>query len=347
MNVSQAMKIAKEWVEENANPIPGFYGAFFYGSVANMPKDATYYTNKDVDIYIVMEDKKQVPFIQDKIIYKNVLLECVFHNAEELSSVNAVLSDPENAHNLFMGNIILDPKGLLRNLNQSILKEYNHKKWVKARCEREKEWVLNNIQEMSEERSSYGTFIKLWFSILYLAGLITVAHLRSPTVRRCLVLVKELLNSHEKPELHEDILKVFGSSLMSKNQVDLYLQICMQVYDRATEIRRTPFYGDFNIHSYLHPYVFDGAKEMIDEGNHREAVFWIAISHLLAYTAIINDGTEEEKQKYWSGLDDLLNGLGIGTPDDWQTRLQLAKNIVDKVFQFADEVLENNPNIKS
>ncbi|MBC8229903.1 hypothetical protein H8E77_10185 [bacterium] len=220
MTVGQVIEIAKEYVDKEASQVPGFCGAFLVGGINGMPKEAPFPLYRDVDIYMPVEDVKQIPIPQRKLPYKQ-----------------------------------------------------------------------------------------------------------------------------GKSELHEEILRLLGCVHMDRGQVESYLQECVTAFDRAVEVKRTPFSGSYNVDSCVRPYLVEGALEMINEGNHREAMFWIWIFHYCVNVAIQNDGSEEEKPQYQAGYDDFLSGLGLHAPNDWQSRLQLARNVAEQFFEFADEVVENHPDI--
>jgi hypothetical protein len=84
---------------------------------------------------------------------------------------------------------------------------------------------------------------------------------------------------------------------------------------------------------------------MIDEGHHREAMFWIEAFWTLALMAIQNDAPEEEKPRFQAAFERLLDDVGLRTPADWQSRLQKAGKLTEEVFKVADEIVDGNPQI--
>jgi hypothetical protein len=348
MNVSQVIEIAKEWVEENVSQVPGFCGAYLGGSLSRMPKDASFPTYRDVDTYIIAEDVNQIPITHPILRYKGVLLERFRMSLGSHSSAEAVFSNPLVTSNLATGVVISDPAGLLGKLQQTIRKEYARRKWVQVRLEAERKRALENLEKMSHANTPIDMFDRLSWIVYSLAGVIAIAHLRPPTVRRCLALTRELLHSQGKTELHEEILKVYGCAHMSQKQVEFYLHESTNAYDTAVEVKHTPptnWLANIFIHPDVRPYLVNGAQEIIDDGSYRETMFWIAFFHSLANTVIQNDAPDEEKPKYQAGFDGLLNGLGLSTRSDWQSRSQLADSVVKEVFQLADEVVESHPDI--
>lgn len=348
MKVSQVIEIAKEWVEENVSQAPGFCGAYLGGSLSRMPKDASFPTYRDVDTYIIAEDVNKVTITHPILLYKGVLLERFKMSLESHSSPEVVLSSPLVTTNLAAGVVISDPVGLLGKLQQTIVKEYTRRKWVQFRLEAEKKEALENVEKMNHASSPIDVFDKLSWVVYLLAGVIAVAHLRPPTVRRCLALTKKLLQSQGKTELHEGILKVYGCAHMSREQVEFYLHESINAYDIAVEVKHTPptsWLANLYIHPDVRPYLVNGAREIIDEGSYREAMFWIAFFHSLANAVLQNDAPDEEKPKYQADFDRLLSELGLSTRGDWQSRSQLTKSVAEEVFQLVDEVVENHPDI--
>ena len=63
----------------------------------------------------------------------------------------------------------------------------------------------------------------------------------------------------------------------TKPNVTCNLQECATAFDRAVEVTRTPIPLGHKLQPYVKPYLVEGAREMIDEGYHREAVLWIPL----------------------------------------------------------------------
>jgi hypothetical protein len=70
----------------------------------------------------------------------------------------------------------------------------------------------------------------------------------------------------------------------------------------------------------------------------------IMLFHYLANDVIQKDAPIKERPQYQAGYDRLLSGLGWH--NDWQSRIQLAKSVKEKVFQLVDEIIENYPDIE-
>lgn len=340
MKVSQAIEIAKEWVEENAGQLPGFCGAYLAGTLSHLHQDASFPNYKDVDVNVIVKDPDQLPVRKAQQLYKGLVVDSEFQAFEEYRSPQAVLSSAANAPNVVAGTILADPQGLLAGLLPVVEREYGRRKWVQARCNWEKRLVLEHMQAIQPENTCGDMFEELIWVVLCLAGLVAVAALKPPTTRRCLALASELLYAGGRPELQEALLQVWGCAYFEQQDVQFCLETCIQAFDQAVSVIQAPFYG---IHRDLYPYLVEGSREMMAAGHHREAMFWIMLMHSLSNRAVQRDGSEEERALSQAALNRVLIKLGLGTVDERRARLELVTRVTAQVFEFADEVVMRYP----
>ncbi|MCD6289916.1 MAG: hypothetical protein J7M34_05375, partial [Anaerolineae bacterium] len=206
MNVRQVVEIAKEWVQDHGSQLPGFHGAHLMGTINYLPKDAPFPPYKDVDMNLVLEDHG-VPL---DAFYKGLILEGGRVSVEEYRSPEAVLSHPGLAPNLAVNSILSDPSGLLTRLHTVVAQEYPRRKWVLARCEAEKKRYFEGLQKIRHADSVSEALVNLYLVTEGLTGIVAVAALRPPTHRRCLILMRQVLEEHGMVELEEDMLRLMG-----------------------------------------------------------------------------------------------------------------------------------------
>jgi len=338
MNVKEVIALAKRWVDETGSALPGFRGAYLAGSINEMGKDDPFPSFKDVDVYVVVEDLSRIAVPQEKFLYQGFLLESLCKSLEEHRSPETILSSAY-AGSVACGEILSDPEGLLRGLQAAVAAEYARPRWIAARCEGQKQQIAYLLSQV--ELAPDPVFF-LGFAVLFLGVLVAMASARTPTVRRCLALSRELLERHGRPDLHEEILRLQGSARMERGEVVGRLEDCVQAFDRAVDVLRTPFYTSWNLDAATRPYLIEGAYEMIDRGEHREAMFWISMMHSIANMAIQNDAPEAERSHYQAGMERLKAALGIPGPAEWQSRIALARSVSERVIRFADEVVAHD-----
>ncbi len=148
MLVKQAKAVARQWVVEEAGGIPGFCGAFYHGSTAWLPDDATQPATSDVDVMVVLADPNP-PVKPGKFRYRGVLLEASYLLSDQLRSPELVLGQSHLAGSLRAPSIILDPSGRLTALQMAVAKDYAKRRWVYRRCEHARDKVLRNLQALS------------------------------------------------------------------------------------------------------------------------------------------------------------------------------------------------------
>ncbi len=344
MNAGQVIELAREWVEAEGSRVAGFRGAHLMGGLNHIPKEASFPAYRDVDLNILLEgapgwEVRDLP-------YKGLVLECGTVSPERYRSPDLVLSDPELASNLAVDSLLSDPEGTLAGLQAAVAKEYPRRKWVRARCEAERGQTLQALDRLCHASSSDDVVTGLWFFVNGLAGLIAVAALRPPTNRRCLILMKQVLEAWNRSDLQEETLAVFGCAHMDRMQVESYLEDAATAFDRAIEVTRTPIRnGGWKLHSYVRPYLIQGAQEMIDEGYHREAMFWIATTLALSIAAIELDGPESIKSQFQAKAYQILCDMGLDTPQNVERRFRRAQALADKIWPVADDIVGRNPEL--
>ena len=100
----------------------------------------------------------------------------------------------------------------------------------------------------------------------------------------------------------------------------------MRAFDRAVEVYQTPIPYGFAIRPHLRPYHVEATQEMIDEGNHREAMYWITCLDT-AYLALQNDAPDAEKPVFAAQLQAMQAALGFTSAEAWAERVAAAERL--------------------
>ena len=326
----------RQWIE-------GFAGAYLFGGITSLPGDATFPQFRDVDLIVVLESGPRSDEDNLELPFRGVVLEVGFRGLEEHRDPAAVLSDPELAPNLAHTTVLADPLCILEKLRKEVSEVYRRRRWVMARCEAEKQDVLCALEAMRQASDPLMRLIHLWLVVRNLSGLLAVSVAETPTNRRALALMRDLLGDHHQIDLHREMLELCGISDLSRKTVEALLVNVAEAFDRAVEVKKTPAMHDWNLETYLRPYVVEGSQEMIDEGLHRESVFWIALPHATAQLVLRNDASEAEKPRFEQTFRHLLDQLDLIDPPDWPQRVSQAHTFATKIFDLADELAANHP----
>ncbi len=339
MNVGQAIAYALEWVDLHGHEIPGFCGAHLMGSILSLPYDAPFPAYRDVDLNVVVSEGPPADATHD-VAYKGLMIEYGTVNVARYRVPEEVLANPELAANLAVDGILADPHCILTPLQRTVAAQYASRTWVRARCAYEQQVVAQCLEALCHVESPSEAVWPVLSGVLFLSGLLAVASLRAPTHRRSLVVMREVLAAQGRLDLYEAVLGLLGFAHMSRWQVELCLQDCALAFDCAVKVTRTPVPFHFKLQPHIRPYVVMGAREMIDQGFHREAMFWIAGFLMFANGAIQADAPDGEKPIFQAKLDRVRENMGFRTPADVMERRRTAEELASEVCAVADTILE-------
>ena len=337
---AEVVAIVREWVELHASHLPDFAGAYLWGGITALPADAPFRLYRDVDVVVVLT--KGAPDDEQEVFYRGLLLEVISKNLDAHHDAEAALANPSDGPNLATTQILADPTGILTPLHQAVAADYRRRRWVQARCEAEKasavEWLgfMRKAATPTERLDAARVFLGA------LSGLLAVAQLKRPTTRRTLALLRELLEAQGRADLNEAALTIMGSAHMSRADAQAMLEQFISAFDRAVEVYRTPIPFGFALRAHLRPYHVEGTQEMIDEGDHREAVYWIACLDT-AYLALRNDAPDAEKSAFEAQFQALLTALGYTSAEIWAERVQIAERLAPEIYRIADALAAQYP----
>lgn len=338
--VAEVTAIVKKWLDENASTFPDFAGAFLFGGIVHLSQEAYFAAYRDVDLIIVLDRSGKVEETNLELLVEGIMIEVGFMASECFSSPETILADPEVAANFAATNILADPVGNLKLLQTKVQSEFEKRKWVQARCESELKSVWGRIDSITSSETVFKKMNSLWDVLRQLTGLVALAFLKPPTHRRSLVLAKEILEDHQRPDLHAHVLRLWGSADLSRSEVQALLDRAMPVFDRAVAIHKTPVPADFKLTPHLRPYFLEASQEMIDAGCHREATYWIALPALLGSLVLMLDGSEEDQVAADVLAKDFYCSHGIFSPEDVDARVPMARNLAEALVQFTNETIE-------
>ena len=341
--VHEVVAIVREWVDLHARHLPNFAGAYLWGGITALPADAPFPLYRDVDVIVVLTEG--APDGEAEFFYRGLMIEVGSKNLADHQDAEAVLADPSAGPNLATTQILADPTGLLAPLQQAVAADYHRRRWVQARCDAENASVARQLAAMREVANPVGQapLWPLWGLLNALSGLLAVAQLKRPTTRRTLSLLGELLDEQGRPDLHEAVLTLWGSAHMSRADVQAMLDQSVVAFDRSVELYQTPTPFGFTIRAHLRPYLAEATQEMIDEGKHREAVFWIMTLVTEAYLVLQNDAPDAEKPVFAAQLQGLLAALGYTSAELWAERVAAAERLAREIYQIADALAALHP----
>jgi hypothetical protein len=336
----EVIAIVQEWVELHARGLPDFAGAYLWGGITALPGDALFQLYRDVDVVVVLATG--APDDEQEVCYRGVLLEVISKNLAEHQDAEAVLADPSAGPNLATTQILADPTGLLTPLHRAVAAGYGRRRWVQARCAAEQAAAEKGLAAMRRAVTPTERLDAVRGLLGALSGLLAVAQLRRPTTRRTLTLLRELLEAQGRADLHGAALSVMGSAEMGVADVRALHGQIVGAFERAAAVNRTPIPYGFAIRPHLRPYYVEATWELIDEGNHREAVYWITCLDT-AYFVLQNDAPEAERPAFAAQLHAMYAALGYTSEALWAARVATAEHLATECYSIADTLAALQP----
>lgn len=326
---------------QEGSRLPGFCGAYAAGSTNWLPDDADLPTASDLDIMVVLSERNQTG-MRGKFFYNNVLLEISYLTTDQFRSSDQVLSDYHLAPSFRTTKILFDPLGHLAPLWETVSRDYHKRRWVRQRCMNARDKILGHLRAIEKEEA----FPNQVMACLFAAGITThvllVAGLRNPTVRTRYAAVRELLADYGHLEFHEMLLELLGSARISREGVSRHITELAAVFDAATKAIRTSFPFATDISSSARPLAIDAAAELAARGYHREAMFWIAVTHSRCQKVLAQDAPADLTKSFKDSYQELIDDLGLSAFGDVQRRCAEMESNLPQVCERAEAIVGAN-----
>jgi hypothetical protein len=345
MIVKDAKEIAREWVVKNTRDMPGYRGAFFHGSTTWICDDAALPTSSDLDVLIVRDEP--VPTDKPgKLVVHDVLLDISYLPRHELATAELVLSNSHLAGSFRKPSVIADPFGWLTNLNTVVARGFAKRQWVIRRCEHARNKVLLNLESVDQSRPVHEQVVPWLFATGVTTHILLTAGLRNPTVRQRYLAVRQLLNDYRRPSFYDDLLELLGCANMSRERVEVHLGALTSAFNSAKSVVKTPFLFAADISDLGRPIAIEGSRELIAQGDHREAVFWMVATYSRCQQIFYADAPAEKKDIFTLGYMALLADLGITSLADLNRRCDEVRAFLPLVWEEAEAIIAANPEIE-
>lgn len=343
MQAKDAKQLAAQWVAEEVAHLPGFHGAYLAGGIHRVADDEPWPAYIDVDVHVILDRPQESGRKQDTYLYHGLLLEAYYVDKAGYGSWELVASNPLEAQSFRAPCVLADPTGSLTAIQQAVTESFSRREWVAARCGVLRQQMVGVLDDEALSASMFA-MVKVLANIPYI-----IANVRGkdPTNRRAYCVVREVLHADGREDLYESILAVNGIASVSREEVEVRLRECLRAFDRAVEVFRTPFWSDHRMHDHVRPYIAEGAREMIGEGLHREAMAWIIWNHVVANVVIQADAPEEEKREFQQAYDRLYGHLHTwyGYRNPWPSKEDTlaVRGVVDEVLRYVDGAIAAIP----
>jgi hypothetical protein len=353
----EARLAAEEWIRGEAQRVPELVGVILAGSTRPRPLEAPHPTGSDLDIFFYVD--AEVPrdvleprgrFAPRKLAYRGVVLEPSFHPARKIADPEAVLGDPNLAPAFTDPLLVLDPQGRLAALAAAVKPEVNRRRHVARRLER----ALGEPSTVGQ-RATFPDLPALrahcWhnaafaFGLLRFTSAVLTAGLRYPTVRRGLVVAREVLLAAGRADLADGLLRLLGSFDLRRADVEALAGETERAYDAAVEVRRTPMVMDWNVSPDTRALERAAIRELIEAGHHREAMFQLLLVRTAVQGILEADAAPALLEETRAGYERLEVALGIQGDEALAARGEAQRAFFPVLRAGCEELLARAPGI--
>lgn len=354
ITTGEARRVAEVWLREEARGVPELVGAILAGSTRTRDAEAPHPAASDVDVFLWVD--AEVPsniehprdrFAPRKILRDGIVLEPSFHDARRIADSATVLGDVHLAAAFADPLILLDPAGRLAAVANAVRPEYRRRRHVQRRLVQ----ALTLLEAMSAapRAPALPTLAPCWrnaalaLTVMCSAVAPLVAALRVPTVRRSLVVAREVLAEAGRQDLADALLRLAGSATLSRAEIEERVDELWSAYDAAVEARRTPVVMDWNVSRDARALERAAIGELLSEGHHREAAYPLLQLRTAAQGILENDGSDEVRAWSRAGYGRLLASLGIEGDEAFAARAAALHAFVPDLRKGCEQLLARNP----
>ncbi len=341
---AEVIALAKSFVEKRYLGQPGFHGAHLVGSIIHADPDEIFPTYRDVDIAILLDSVAHQEI--EEVFQEGYVLECILSATSRYENAEAILANPGMACNLQKNSILVDPDGRLTAIHRKVSEEFTQRRWVKLRAKSDLSVGKSALESLTRSKNAIEAVHALGEFVMRCSASITVAHLEPPTHRRTLVNLKALMQRPEEKALFESILDTFGVARLSETEARIFLQQCLEAFDRAIVVKKSPVPFEWKLDPCIRDYLNQGTLEMIEEGACRESLFWIVLFFAISTIAIQQDGLPEEKERYTSRFASFMHALGFDSDVAIKQRIDMCTQLYEKIDAYLDEFIATSPRLK-
>ncbi|MEV4627220.1 hypothetical protein AB0J90_13105 [Micromonospora sp. NPDC049523] len=345
VRVGWAREAAKDWVLGHARDEAGFVGAFFSGSTTGLPADAELPSTSDVDVVVVTAGDPPALKL-GKFRYRGVLLEVTHLSRDEFVSPERVLATFYLASSFRTDTIIADDTGELRRLQSLVSARFAEPAWVRARCAHAHRRIETGLAAVDVSTPLHERVLAWMFPASVTTQVLLVAALRNPTVRLRYLAARDVLADYGHLDRYPDLLELLGCARMTGRRVAYHLRRLAHTFDATAEVSRTPFFFSADITSAARPVAIDGSRVLVDRGDHREAVFWIAVTFARCHQILAVDAPPRLWDSLAPAFEELVADLGLTTGVDLRRRTADVLGFLPELDRITEAILAANPGIR-
>lgn len=318
LTIGDAIAIASQWINET--DVPG-RSAFIGGSVASADPESPYDPASDVDCYLVVDGEPPDGKI-GKITVSGVLLDVSWLPWDQLQMAesHAVL-----ASLLHFGKIVRDHDGALADVQTGISNRFADEDSIEMRLKDMRSRIRNGLATDSSHLSEPEQVMNWLFPATLATHIPLIAGCAPLTVRKRFLAASRVMDD----EAYEGLLDLYGFAGVTTEQAQSWLDDTATLFDHAAPIATTSsrfWAGD--ITADARSIAIGGSQQLIDDGFHREALYWIIATRTRCLT-VMND-VRADTRAFVPMFHVMTEALGIGSSKDRWARSEIILTWIEQ-----------------
>jgi hypothetical protein len=336
--VADGRAAARDWVERYVAGEPWFRGAFLTGSAVARPATDPLPVTSDVDVNLVVG--RTAPEKPGKFRHRGVLLD-VSHQLEgALPDAAGLARSWVLAPSFATDQILADPSGRLRALHDAVAPVFAHPAVVRERCA----GLVGDLTSRLAGVAGPAPWPEQVTAWLFPSSLVThvplVAALRSPTVRLRYRAAREVLHAHDRHGTYRRLLELLGCADVDAPTVRRHVDVLAELFDEAAALARTPFPFSADITRDARPVAVGGSRQLVEDGDHREAVFWVVATAARCQQILAADAPGPLRRAGESRFrDTVADLLGLHDPAGLLHRREQVHALLPELLATAGELI--------
>lgn len=340
VRVGVARAAAADWITRVAAREAGFRGAYLAGSTTWLPDDAELPPASDVDIVVVIEAEES-PVKLGKFRHRDALLEVTYLSLNQLASADDVLASYHLAGSFRTNTIIADPTGHLTSLQAVVEREFAAPSQVRRRCEDARHRIETGLRSIDPSAPFHDRVTAWLFPTSVTTHVPLVAALRNPTVRLRYPAARQVLIEYGHASRYPELLDLLGCTHLTADRVSHHLRELTRIFDATADLARTPFFFSTDITPAARPIAIHGSQELIDRGDHREAVFWIVATFARCHKILAADAPDLQRALA-PAFEDAVGDLGITSTEDMRRRANDVIVYLPTLWRTAEAIMSSS-----
>ncbi|MDK1474586.1 hypothetical protein QNO07_14345 [Streptomyces sp. 549] len=343
VRVGAARAAAADWIARHAAGDPAYRGSYYSGSTVGMPDDAMLAPTSDVDV-VVVTDGRELPAGPGKFRHRGALLEVSRLPWADVRSPTGVLADYHLAGSFRYPSALDDPTGELAALHAEVARRFAEREWVRRRCADARRRIVARLDAPTGPEPFHEQVTRWLFGTGVTTHVLLVAALRNPTVRLRYVRAREVLQVYGHTGLHRELLDLLGCADLSAGTVRRHLDTLADTFDATARVARTPFFFSGDLTTEARPVAVDGSRDLVEDGSHREAVFWIVATLARCHTALAADAPSLHRTLL-PDFHAVLADLGVTSVADLRTKAARTLDFLPRLDLVAEDIMDRHPGI--